>query len=79
MSNRLAGMNEFRDTLRDQASKFVTRDELHTTIVKLESDIDTLKSIADKAAGKASQNALLLTAGVSIVGLIIAIVSLFAR
>lgn len=27
LRERLAGMNEFRDTLRDQASKFITRDE----------------------------------------------------
>jgi Flp pilus assembly protein TadB len=28
METRLAGMNEFRDTLKDQAGRFITRNEL---------------------------------------------------
>lgn len=32
MEKRLDGMNEFRDTLRDQASKFITRDEVDLQI-----------------------------------------------
>ncbi len=36
LRERLAGMNEFRDTLRDQAGKFVTRDEI--TLLREASD-----------------------------------------
>jgi hypothetical protein len=39
---RLAGMNEFRDSLRDQAATFVTRQELNLMI----------KSITDKIEGQ---------------------------
>lgn len=33
MEKRLDSMNEFRDSLKDQAGKFVTRAELLTTVV----------------------------------------------
>jgi hypothetical protein len=33
MEKRLDSMNEFRETLRDQSSKFVTRNELLATVV----------------------------------------------
>jgi len=36
MDKRLEGMNEFRNTLKDQASEFVTRDYLDTKIQILE-------------------------------------------
>lgn len=35
MDKRLDGMNEFRDTLKDQAGTFITRMELFTTLVAL--------------------------------------------
>ena len=45
MEKRLEGMNEFRDTLRDQASKFITRAELNVMVSKFDQEIARL--IAD--------------------------------
>ena len=42
MEKRLDGMNEFRETLKDQASRFVTRTELLAAVV----GVSTLISIA---------------------------------
>lgn len=45
MEKRLDGMNEFRDTLKDQAGKFVTREELDArleTVNKNRKDNTTL-------------------------------------
>lgn len=35
MDKRLDGMNEFRDTLKDQAGTFITRSELFTSLLAL--------------------------------------------
>ena len=51
MEKRLDGMNEFRDTLKDQAARFVVRDDL----IPIRKDIDEMKSFQDKLSGKASQ------------------------
>lgn len=36
MDKRLDGMNEFRDTLKDQAGRFITRDEMNIKMDALE-------------------------------------------
>lgn len=36
MEKRLEGMNEFRDTLKDQAAKFITREELKAELSAIE-------------------------------------------
>ena len=36
MNNRLEGMNEFRDSLKDQAVKFISRDEINLMFKQLE-------------------------------------------
>jgi ribosome-associated translation inhibitor RaiA len=46
MNDRLGGMNEFRDTLRDQASRFATLlqlDEKMTAVIKLEERLRDLE------------------------------------
>jgi hypothetical protein len=79
MHERLAGMNEFRDQLKDQASKFITREEMNVSIRSISENVSKLQSLADIAKGKASQNALLVTAGISIAGILISILALFMR
>ena len=76
MDKRLDGMNEFRNTLKDQASKFITRDEFLASHDKNLSDIRELRESRAELAGKASQKDLNMTRIVSFLGLVIAIVSL---
>lgn len=45
MEKRLEGMNEFRDTLRDQASKFITREEYEAKHRQLDDKISTVQKI----------------------------------
>lgn len=45
MTARLEGMNEFREQLKDQASKFVTREEVDKSIQGLGKDIKALEKI----------------------------------
>jgi archaellum component FlaC len=40
---RLDGMNEFRDALKDQAGRFITRTEYETLMTKLNEEIDEIK------------------------------------
>ena len=62
MNHRLESMNEFRDTLKDQAKDFVTRNEL--------------ESILDKKASNVSG---LIATFISIVGLVLAAISLIVK
>lgn len=79
MSDRLATMNEFRETLKDQAGKFVTRDEVQLMLKPICEDIRALRTTADKAEGKASYNSMIATALISIVALILGIIRLFSK
>jgi hypothetical protein len=45
MEKRLDGMNEFRDTLKDQAAKFVTRAELMAAVIGVSTIISIFISI----------------------------------
>lgn len=47
---RLEGMNEFRDSLSDQATRFVTKDALDSLVAKLESEIDRNREDLDSLA-----------------------------
>lgn len=77
MEKRLEGMNEFRDALKDQASKFVTRIELEACITKLQSDIRELMKYKDIAEGKASQLSVTISLVLAIIGIAISIIRVF--
>ena len=79
MEKRLDGMNEFRDTLKDQASRFVTRSELETIVEKIGSEIKLLNKSKDILEGKASQLSVNITLTVSIVSVLIAIIALIHK
>jgi hypothetical protein len=68
-------MNEFREALKDQAARFITRDDLRF----LQEEVRGLRKLADMAEGKASQNSVLWTAAIAIVGLIISVIRLFVK
>ena len=77
---RLAGMNEFRDAMKDQTGHFVTRTEANATRnqmlaeIKVElasicADIEILKKFQSVSEGKASQSSVIIAyiiAGISI-------------
>ena len=76
MEKRLNGMNEFRDTLKDQASRFITRVELEVYMEKFNSNIKSLELSRAMLEGKADQKSVIITAAISLIGLLIGIFSL---
>ena len=76
LSERLAGMNEFRETLRDQAVKFVTREEVSLQIEKLGSEINTLREFKAALEGKASMSTVVFSALLGAAGIVIGIIGL---
>lgn len=85
MTLRLEGMNEFRDTLKDQASRFVTREETSLMLKPLEKaigehddEIRDLQLTRSELAGKASQTTMTVTLFISLAGLVLSIIKLFS-
>jgi hypothetical protein len=74
MEHRLAGMNEFRETLREQANKFLTREEYSIAHKALEADIRMLRESKAMLEGKASQGAVTLSTGLAVFGILLAII-----
>ena len=72
MEKRLEGMIEFRDQLKDQASRFITRSEYDLLV----DDIQGLRETRAMLAGKASQSSMTLTLFIAFAGLIVAIAGL---
>jgi hypothetical protein len=54
MEKRLEGMNEFRDSLKDQSDKFVTKNEYEIKLGRVEEDIRLLRESKASLEGKAS-------------------------
>jgi len=79
MERRLEGMNEFRDTLRDQATRFVTRDEFTIIKDRLDSDIRVLRDFKSELTGKASQASVNAATIVGFLGLLVGAVGLLVR
>ena len=77
MDKRLDGMNEFRDTLKDQASRFITRDELRIQMHATNETLKSLQSYRDQMEGKASAKSVYVAMALSIIGLIIGLARLF--
>lgn len=76
MNSRLESMNEFRDTLKDQASKFITREETLLIIKPILDSVKTLENSKATLDGKASQSAVNFSSAISVIGMLIAIMSL---
>jgi predicted nuclease with TOPRIM domain len=76
MQVRLAGMNEFREALKDQASRLVTRDDLTNKFDGLSNRIMDLEKSRANLEGKASQSQVNLTLILSVSGLLLGIVSI---
>jgi len=79
LEKRLEGMNEFRDALKDQASRFVTRDELTLQLKQLAVEVDSLKISRAVMEGKASQSSMYLTMAISVASLFLGFWSTMVR
>jgi hypothetical protein len=74
---RLENMNEFRNSLKDQAGTFVTRTELNLQLQSIVKDIREMNDFMSSHRGKASQGQLLFVSVVSIIGVILGLIGLF--
>lgn len=73
MEKRLEGMNEFRDTLKDQASRFITRDEVDAIRKSIDADLRVLREYKAMVEGKASQQSVMIAYVMSGIGLLMGI------
>ena len=76
MDKRLEGMNEFRETLREQAATFVTRTELEARKEMVDRELKALEKYKNQMEGKASQLQANISLAFSLVALVLAIVKL---
>jgi hypothetical protein len=83
MDKRLEVMNEFRGSLNDTTSRLVSREELAAlnvryldSVARLDADISELKTYRATMEGKASQSSVNTATVLSVLGLVMAIVSL---
>jgi hypothetical protein len=79
MEKRLDGMNEFRATLHDQASLFVTEAQLEAVKSKVESEMISAHDFRIAHEAKASQSSVVLLGIVTVITLIISVVSFALR
>lgn len=79
MQKRLEGMNEFRDTLRDQAGRFVTRDEMYIKLDVINEQLKILQYFKASLEGKASQTQANIILFISILGLALSVASLLSK
>ena len=76
MEARLAGMNEFRDALKDQNATMITRTEFRVVCDRTQAELADLQKFRNIAEGKASQNSVLFFGFLSVVSLLISLIKL---
>jgi len=74
---RLAGMNEFREALKDNNNSFIYRNEYQIQIDKLNDDIQSLKETRANTEGKASMTSVYISYAIAIIALTISIIRIF--
>jgi hypothetical protein len=73
---RLAGMNEFRESLKDAQAKYLTRDEYFTAHHGLCVKLDELQSLADINRGKASMTSVYVAWVLAGLSLLVSVIKL---
>ena len=76
MEKRLESMNEFRDTLKDQAAKFITREEMEAKFETIDKQVDDLRMNKATLDGKASQQAVTTALLISLASIILGIIGI---
>jgi len=79
LNRRIDGMNEFRNAMKDQAAKFITREELALMLDPIGKDIRQLLETQAEAKGMASQKSVLVAYGISLVAILISVAKLFIK
>ena len=79
MERRLEGMNEFRDQLKDQASRFVTRDEMDIQVGVNREAISDLRTFKDRLEGKASAQSVYIAYAFALVSLVLSVIGLLVK
>lgn len=76
LNTRLEAMNEFRNSMKDQAQQYITRADHETLIAKTDADVRYLREATAESKGKASQQSVNIAYLFAFIGIIIAIVGL---
>jgi hypothetical protein len=76
MEHRLEGMNEFRESLKDQTARFLTRDEYLIEHKRLEKDVQEIRDFKISLESVASQKDIMRAYIVSGISICIGIASL---
>jgi len=79
MNERLTGMNEFRETLRDQSTHFVTRTESELMLVSLRTEVQGLRESRIKLDALASARSVQVAQALALLGIFVGIASLLVR
>jgi hypothetical protein len=79
LNERLNGMNEFREALKDQSQKYLTKDEFNIQHLRVQDDIRILRESKAQLEGKASQTSVLISYAIALISLIIAIISYYHK
>lgn len=79
MEKRLEGMNEFRDTLKDQAGRFFTRDEHEAYRKVIDVEVRSLNEFRAELTGKASQASVNVTFVLAAIGALTGLLSLLIK
>ena len=79
LSYRLAGMNEFRDAMKDQALRFALRDEVEKDLAAIRQDIRYLREAKAEMDGKASWQALVFSTLVALSGVVLGIIAVILQ
>jgi hypothetical protein len=79
INTRLESMNEFRMSLKDQSSTFITRVEHEAMMAKYDADIRVLREIAATNSGKASMNSVYMGYAIALVGILMGVAGLILK
>jgi len=79
LNSRLENMNEFRNSMKDQAGHYITRMEHEALISKYDGDIRILREAKTEAQGKASQQSVNVVTTIAIIGVIIGFVGILIK
>jgi len=77
LERRLEGMKEFRNQLKDQSARFLTRDEYVFAHDKVIADIRTLLQAKDILAGKASMSHIYISWLMGVAAILVSILALY--
>ena len=76
---RLTHMNEFREQLKDQSNRFITREEVCVILRPITEDIRELRDFVATHRGRASQSSVIYLGALSLCGFLLALLGIYLR